>query len=115
MSATVTRIRRQHQGNIRARYEWQLSNFDLTAHIMPSISFSSDSFSDIITINRDRIDSWVMGGLTMGVTADKWSAELYVDNITDERAEIARNFVFDAQRVTYVRPRPGGIRVSYRF
>ncbi|MFT5351366.1 MAG: iron complex outermembrane receptor protein, partial [Gammaproteobacteria bacterium] len=104
-----------YQGNLRARYEWNLSDSGLTAHFMPNISFSAKSFSDIVTINRDEIDSWVMGGLTAGVTGDKWGAELYVNNITDKRAEIARNFVFDTQQVTYVRPRTIGVRVNYNF
>ena len=103
------------QGNVRARYEWNLQNSNLVAHVMPSVIFSSKSYSDIITINRAEIDSWVMSNLTVGVTSDEWSAELFIDNLTDERAEVANNFVFDRNRVTYVRPRTAGIRVSYGF
>ena len=102
------------QGNLRARYQWDLSNGWL-AHVMPSVSFSSDSYSDIIVINRDKIDSWFMAGLTAGVSTYTWSAELYATNLTDERAEVSRNFVFDAQRVTYVQPRTIGVRMSWNF
>jgi outer membrane receptor protein involved in Fe transport len=105
----------EYQGTLRARYEWSLQGSELTAHIMPRISFSAESYSDIITINRDRIDSWVMVGLTAGVTSDSWMAELYIDNLTDERAEISRNFVYDRARVSYARPMTAGIRVSYDF
>ena len=105
----------EFQGNLRARYEWDLQDSSLIAHVMPSIVFSSESFSDIITINRAEIDSWVMANLTVGVTADEWGAELFIDNLTDERAEIARNFVFDRNSVTYVRPLTVGVRVSYGF
>ncbi len=103
------------QGNLRARYEWNLNGSNLMAHMMPSVSFSSDSYSDIITINRDKIDGWFMAGVTTGVTSDSWGVEVYVDNLTDKRAEISRNFVFDVERVTYVRPRTIGIRASYNF
>ena len=103
------------QGNLRGRYEWDYGNAGLIAHVMPSISWSSESFSDIITINRDRMDSWFMTGITAGVTSDTWSAELYVNNLTDERAEVARNFVFDVQSVTYVQPRTVGVRLSFGF
>ncbi len=102
------------QGNLRARYEWGLDNGWL-GHIMPSVSFSSKSYSDIITINRDEIDSWFMAGVTAGVTTDTWSAELYVTNLTDERAEVANNFVFDARRITYAQPRTIGVRLSWDF
>jgi len=102
------------QGNLRARYEWDLDN-GWIGHVMPSMSFSSESYSDIITINRDKIDSWFMAGVTAGVRADTWSAELYVTNLTDERAEVSRNFVFDARRVTYAQPRTIGVRMSWDF
>jgi iron complex outermembrane recepter protein len=102
------------QANLRARYEWGVMN-GMTAHIMPHMTYSDNSYSDIITINRDKIDSWVMFGVTAGVSADQWTAELFIDNLTDERAELSRNFVFDVERVTYSRPLTAGFRVSYDF
>ncbi len=102
------------QANLRARYEWPLAS-GMTAHVMPHLAYSANSYSDIITINRDKIDGWVMFGLTAGVRTDDWSAELYVDNLTDERAEISRSFVYDRERVTYARPRTVGVRVAYDF
>ncbi len=105
----------EFQGNLRARYEWELGGRGWTAHVMPGISWSSESFSDIITINRDEIDSWFMANISAGVSADTWSAELYVENLTDERAEVARNFVFDRRAVTYVQPLTVGVRLSFDF
>jgi len=105
----------EFQGNLRARYEWGFGSSGLTAHVMPSISWSSESFSDIITINRVEMDSYFMSSITAGVTGDTWSAELYVNNLSDERAEVSSNFVFDAQRVTYVQPRTFGIRLKLDF
>lgn len=104
----------EQQFNLRARYEWGVGS-GLTAHVMPSITYSADSYSDIVSINRDRIDSWVMMNLTAGVTNNEWSAELFVDNLTDERAEISRSFNYDRQRVTYARPLTVGARLSYDF
>ena len=103
------------QGNLRARYEWDFGNTSWVAHVMPSVSWSSEAFSDIITINRDKMDSWFMASVTAGVTSETWSAELYVNNLTDERAEVARNFVFDRTTVTYVQPRTIGVRLSLDF
>lgn len=104
----------EFQANLRARYEWPLDS-GLTAHVMPHLTYSAESFSDIITINRDKLDSWSMLGLTVGVRASEWSAELFIDNLTDEEAEISRSFVFDRERVTYARSRTMGVRVSYDF
>ena len=103
-----------YQATVRIRYEWELKS-GLTAHLMPHVVMSGESFSDIITINRTKMDSWVMGGLTAGVSAADWTAELFIDNISDERAELSSNFVFDRERVTYSQPRTYGLRVAYHF
>ena len=104
----------EFQGNLRARYEWEMSG-GMTAHVMPMISWSSESYSDIIRINRDRIDSWTMLDLSLGVSRDNWLVELYARNLTDERAEVSRSFVFDTKHVTYAQPRTFGIRASFDF
>ena len=104
----------ERQANVQARYEWQTDS-GLTAHIMPHLAHSASSYSDIIRINRDRIAGWTMLGLTAGVTSDTWGAELYIDNLTDERAELARNYINDRERVSYARPRTMGVRMTYNF
>jgi iron complex outermembrane receptor protein len=43
-------------------------------HAAPA--YSDESFSDIITINRQVMDSWVMLGFTAGVSNSQWTAEL---------------------------------------
>ena len=103
------------QGNLRARYEWEVGANGWVAHIMPMVSWASDSYSDIITINRDRVDGWLMVDLSLGVSNDAWSVELYARNLTDERAEVSRSFVFDTQHVTYAQPRTFGVRASMDF
>ena len=104
----------EFQGNLRARYELYLDR-GLTAHIMPHVSFSSSAQSDVVVINNSEIDSWLLTGITMGVSSEEWSAELYVDNLFDEEAELSRSFVFDRERVTYARPQTIGLRVSFDF
>ena len=103
------------QGNLRARYEWELPGTGWMAHVMPMVNWSSDSYSDIITINRDLIGDWTMLGVTAGVAGDGWSVTVYASNLTDERAEVSRSFVFDTRHVTYAQPRTFGIRTSFDF
>ena len=100
----------EFQATLRARYEWEMKG--MRAHVMPHMSYSDEAFSDIVSINRDKMDSWILVGLTAGVSRDNWSAELFVDNLFDEQAELARSFVYDRERVTYARPLTGGVRVS---
>ena len=104
----------EFQGNLQARYEWDLDT-GMIAHIMPYLSHSAESYSDIIRMNRDKIESWTLAGITAGVSSDGWSAELFVDNLFDERAELARNYVFDRPRVSYARPRTVGLRMIKNF
>ena len=59
------------------------------------------------------MDSWVLAGITAGVTNGRWSVDLYGENIFNEKAELARNFVNDRERVTYARPLTVGVRASF--
>ena len=102
------------QANVQARYEWSLDS-GLTAHVMPHVAYSGEAYTDIITINRQKLDSWLMAGITAGVSDEQWTAELYVDNLTDERAEVSGSFNYDRDRITVSRPRTGGFRFTYHF
>ncbi len=108
-----------YQGNIRARYEWdlekQIAGSSLTAHVMPQIVFSDSSYTDIIEINKMELDSYITFGGTLGVTADSWGVELFATNLTNEHAELSGSFVFDRERVTPMRPRTIGVRFNYNF
>jgi len=102
------------QFNANARYDWSLAN-GWGAHVMYNIAYSDESYSDIITINRDLVKGWTMMGVSAGVSTDDWDATVYVDNLTDKRAELTRNYVNDRPRVTYARPMTMGVRLSYKF
>ena len=102
----------EFQGTLSARYEWTLAS-GLTAHVTPNLSYSDQSFSDVITINRDKMDSWTLVGLTAGVTNGRWSVDLYGENLFDEAAELSRNYINDRQRVTLARPLTVGVRASF--
>lgn len=102
------------QLNARARYEWQLEN-TWTAHVQGQVIYSSDSRSDIIEINAAEVDSYATLGLRTGLTSDNWSAEFFVDNVTNENAELANNYINDRERVTVMRPRTYGIRFGISY
>ena len=50
-----------------------------------------------------------------GLTRENWSAELFVENLTDKRAELFKNTQDDILRITTNRPLTAGLRFSYRF
>ena len=102
------------QGNLRVRYEWDLTA-GIEAHIQPAITYSAASFSDMVLINRARQDNYFLVGFSAGIRKENWSVDLYGENLTDERAVLNNNLVFDRERITINRPRTFGIRFSVDF
>lgn len=102
------------QGNIRVRYEWDLSN-DLEAFVMPQLTYSASKFTDIIEINKLELDSYSVVDLSAGVVANEWRLEVFGENLFDERAQISGNFVNDRPRISVNRPMTVGFRISYDY
>jgi len=102
------------QGNLRVRYEWDIGG-GLTAHVMPQIVHSASKYTDIININRLRLKSYTTFSMAVGIEKDRWSLELYGDNLTDTRAQISGDFYYDRPRVMINRPLTVGLRVSARY
>ena len=102
------------QANVAARYEWGMSSGNL-GHIQGQLIASDKSYSDIIEPNKAKQDSYSYANVRAGISNDGWVAEIYIDNITDERAEISNNYVFDRQRVAVIRPMTIGLRYKVNF
>ena len=102
------------QGNIRARYEFDLTP-SVQAFIQPQVTHSGPKFTDIIEINRLRLDPFTVFDLSAGIAKDNWRFEVFGENLLDERAQISGNFVNDRARVVINRPLTVGMRMSYRY
>ncbi|MEO1489547.1 MAG: TonB-dependent receptor, partial [Pseudomonadota bacterium] len=102
------------QGNIRARYEWDLSS-TLEAYIQPQMTYSDAKFTDVVEINRLELDSYTTFDLAVGVKEDRWSFEVYGENLSDERAQISGNFGNDRPRIVVNRPLTVGFRVGFNY
>ena len=60
-------------------------------------------------------DGYVLMDLAMGVEHDNWSAELFVDNVADKRAQLHVDTLQYVPKVATNRPRTIGLRFSYDF
>jgi iron complex outermembrane recepter protein len=104
----------EFQAAITARYEWDLTSGKI-AHVMLNGSYSDEVNTDIVADNSITLDSWSLWNATAGLSDDQWTAELYVENLADERAEISGNAIFNRSRITVARPRTVGLRFAYDF
>ena len=102
------------QGNLSARKEWPMSSGN-NGHYQAQLTWSDDSYSDVMEPNKAIQDSYSFINMRAGISNDTWMAEVYLDNITDERAEINNTFVFDRQRVGIIRPTTLGLRFKRHF
>ena len=114
------------QFNLRFRYQWVMSAYNLFAQV--GVTHTAHSFTQSganpvlspgssITSNQDRFENsaYTEYDASAGVAKDAWSAELYALNLTNV---IRSQFTSDAQftlQETITRPRVLGIRVGYRF
>ena len=104
----------EFQGNARVRYEFDVSP-TLTGYVQPQVTYSASKFTDIIEINKLKLDSYFVTDLAVGVQSAQWKFEIFGENLFDERAQISGNFVNDRPRITTNRPLTVGARVSYDF
>ena len=102
------------QAAATARYEWDLASGKV-AHVMLNGSYSDEVNTDIVAANSTTLDSWSLWNFTTGISDDQWTAEVYVENLADERAEISGNAIFNRDRITVARPRTIGLRFAYDF
>ncbi|HCJ21384.1 MAG TPA: TonB-dependent receptor [Erythrobacter sp.] len=102
------------QGNLRVRYEWDLSD-TLEAYVQPQVSYSASKFTDVVEINKLELDSYTVVDFAAGVMSNNWKFEVFGDNLFDERAQISGNYVNDRARITTNRPLTVGFRVGYDY
>jgi outer membrane receptor protein involved in Fe transport len=100
-------------GTLRARYDWYLDSMRL--YTRAALQYAGDSWSSIVAADRRKQDSYTTMDFAVGTELDNWSVELFVRNLTDERAELFFNTQDDVPRITTNRPRTWGIRFSYDY
>jgi outer membrane receptor protein involved in Fe transport len=109
------------QGNLRVRYERPLGSYDAfaqigaqhTAHSYASVDTETKDLSGK-SVNYDQAP-YSTYDASLGVHKDAWSLELFGQNLTDERAQLYKNFKDWIVLTTVNRPRVIGVNASYKF
>ena len=86
-----------------------------TAHVQLATRYSDEAYSSIIDVppRRELQDSYVVTDATLGYRQDTWTAELFVNNLTDERAELHINTQDGSRKILTNRPLEFGLRFTY--
>jgi outer membrane receptor protein involved in Fe transport len=107
----------KYQGTATARYELNFGG--LPGYVQAAVSYTGASWSDLETTTRMRQEAYTLVNLAAGIDRESWSLDLFINNVTDERAQIDRYdpgypSLIDTRTVTN-RPRSIGIRFGQRF
>lgn len=104
------------------RYEFLESRWP--AYLQAAISYTGEAWSNLEVEQRERQADYTIVNLAAGMSINDWSLDLFLDNATDERAEIVRysayyddpfDEIFQDTEIGVNRPRTIGLRIARRF
>jgi outer membrane receptor protein involved in Fe transport len=99
------------------RYNLDFGRFP--GYLQAAISYTGASWNFLEIEDRLRQDAYTLLNLSAGIENENWSLDLFINNATDERAQLTVNEpsyggIIDTTTVTN-RPRTIGIRFGQRF
>ncbi|MEX2495967.1 MAG: TonB-dependent receptor [Woeseia sp.] len=105
-----------------ARHELNFGNWP--GYVQAAVSYTGDSWNNLEADLRTKQPAYTLVNLSTGIQTESWTLDLFLDNVTDERAQIVRydgNYYdpFDAiiqdTSISVNRPRTIGLRYGRRF
>jgi len=110
------------QGTAIARYEFLESRWP--SYLQAAVAYTDDSWSNLELDLRQKQEAYTIVNLAAGVTVSEWNVDLFIDNATDERAQIVRygqgyfdpfDAIIQDTSTLVNRPRSFGLRIGRRF
>lgn len=98
-----------------AEYRVPITPWGGAVYLRGDYSYTGDSVNSIEPASASTQDAYALANLQAGFEANDWTVNLFVNNVTDERAELFINPNFFDTRVTPNRPREFGITVRRDF
>jgi outer membrane receptor protein involved in Fe transport len=121
----------EFKGSAFANYEWPINWFGggaNSAYVRVQWSYTDDMYNifEPLELYTDgpspqiKQSAYNIGDVKFGVNGDRWSVQMFINNVTDERAVLFANpfefdYFFGQGRETVNRPREYGIRYTQRF
>jgi outer membrane receptor protein involved in Fe transport len=101
------------QGNLRARYEFALTDYKAFWQIGGTHQAHSYSQSgNIVSYEQAAFSTY---DASIGMSRDAWTVQVYGQNLTDTRADLFSNGSQFVRAEIINRPRTVGLRYTYRF
>ena len=107
--------------------EWQLTSIGryeldiggLPGYLQAAVSYTGDSWNELEVATRLKQDAYTLLNLSAGVAYENWTVDVFINNATDERAQIdvyepSYASLIDSRTITN-RPRSIGIRFGQKF
>jgi outer membrane receptor protein involved in Fe transport len=92
---------------------------NLPLYFQAAVSYTGESWNELEVATRIKQDAYTLVNLSTGIEKDNWSLDLFINNATDERAQIdiyepSYPTLIDSRTITN-RPRSIGIRFGQKF
>lgn len=101
------------QGNLNVRYDFELAGN--LAYAQLGVQHRGDTNTSVVINENFPLDSFTTADLSFGLILDNWNVNLFVNNLTDERAELFISNQDDISRTVVNRPLNAILKVSYHF
>jgi len=104
----------EFKANAIIRYDFDLTS-NLPGYAQLNWMYHDETTSEIVPRDAYQQDSYNIGNLRAGVNTGSWGVDLFIDNLTDERADLYTHpRSYELTTVTN-RPRNYGVRYWMRF
>ena len=101
--------------NLSTRYSFENDYFVQGTYMFTGKSYNTLFDGGTISTQRRTQPSYAVANASIGIEKEDWSAQLYVNNLTDERGTVWINAVTWDQRVTINQPRTIGLSFTTSF
>ena len=103
---------------------YHFDNMRFPAYVQAALAYTDDAWNNLEVALRSKMPSYTIVNLAAGIGKDTWNLDLFIDNATDERAQVTRydanyfdpfNAIFQDTSIGVNRPRTLGVRYTQRF
>ena len=101
------------QAVVRGRYEKEISNGLGFGQL--TMQYTDDQISSVNVGALFELDSYTTLDASLGYSRDNWKATFFIENLTDELADLFISDEDDIVKTVPNRPRTIGVRFSYEF